>query len=131
MRGKTRVLKGIIAFAICCVMVFQTSTYSEAALLRYSVRYDDCTRCGARNKSYGCDEHWGWEGQYVYAGHYCPACGKTVAAGERHYYQQEKERYYYICEGTRCSNLSYTQKKYHHDYPKSVYSDHRVSKVSN
>ena len=131
MNRKTGIIKGIIAIAICCVMVFQTSTYSEAALLRYSVRYDDCKRCGARNKSYGFDEHWSWEGRYAYAGNRCPVCGQVVAAGERHSYQQEKERYYYICESSDCEHLNYSQRKYHYDYLKSVYSDHRVSKVSN
>ena len=131
MNRKTGIIKGIIAIAICCVMVFQTSTYSEAALQSYSVRYDNCTRCNARNKSYGCDEHWGWRGAYATAGNVCPVCHQTVSNGERHSYQQEYEMYYYICEGPGCSNRSYPQRKYSIPYPKNVYSDHRVSKILN
>lgn len=131
MRRKISIIKGIVAIAICSVMVFQTSTYSEAALLRYSVRYANCPNCNSSNQSYGCDEHWGWQWGNANAGTYCPACGHVVANGERHTFQQETEIYYYICESPQCERRSFNQRKYSRKYTKEVYSDHRVTRISN
>lgn len=90
------------------VMVFGMTNTASA----WTARYARCPRCGVSNKSYGFEGRIYTDTLNYGPGKTCPVCNIVVPVGSKHYVDVIYDRYYFLCNGAKCSGLSIENRKY-------------------
>lgn len=104
-----KVSKKIISSILVLTLALGMTMTSYAA---GQTQYGACPRCGATNKSYGYDLSFRNQSDVRDAGNYCQYCNKIVPEGESHYYLSVYDKYFFTCEGSGCSHLSFMNRGY-------------------
>ena len=106
-----KIRNGIVT--LFCVILICASSMPVFALARKTAA---CDKCHTMNVSYGYDKNFGWVSTGASAGKYCSACKEVVPEGESHSYLYSYDRYYFICNSSRCKNRNMNQKTYYKDF---------------
>lgn len=115
------------AITIClslCLILAMTLTVEA----KYVPKKWNCPRCNKTCTSYGYDPHYGGVTQTQNAGNYCPVCDKIVPKGEVHMYMWDYDRYYFLCDGSRCQKLNFQDRVFTHDFKLPV-SEHYTNGI--
>lgn len=97
---------------VCCMMVLVMVFGMTNTASAWTARYAKCPRCGVSNKSYGYEGRIYTDTLNYGPGKTCPVCNIVVPVGSKHYVDVIYDRYYFLCNGSKCSGLSIENRKY-------------------
>lgn len=119
-------LKRVVSSMIVCVFALSMAMGSYASA--YTQKRGACTRCGTENTSFGYDPNFRNQSDVRGPGNVCEYCNKIVPAGESHFYITVYDRYGFICEGQKCSHLSYPNRRYYLPFI-NTRKDHKITYI--